>query len=1029
MKTNLVTMVIFFLFVGASNLLGALRVDFSQKDRAVFVDSSREIKDVMGYLVFWDMDADEGQGEPEYISYVAGKWRNGLFPISEEAFDAVIVKHLKIADNTPECPQGHRCFLGAALVPLQGKSSDIEISIYPMNFKAALERLKGQWLFATEAPYGGLEPLDDVLVPSVSQEAFPLGAEEKPNLTNSENGVSETEKPDIYRLSGDMLLYANTAAGLFEVISLASPEAPVLKGSISIPGEIREVYELNGYYVVLSGGDTDTTILTMKLWEKGIEVVDSLTLDRGFRESRRRDDLIFVVAGGFLSLEPWIMDASQESNIDEGAIIEAVRVSADGRLEKVDSAILPNPPTKIAIFKDWLVTVHQRDVLDYGEILRAYPIGDPEDPIGKPREVLVNGTIPSDLHIDCRVRNGKDVLVFVARPLWPSSGEGSCLYLYDLDSGSMITALSGIAPGEELYATVFSADMAYVVTYERQDPLWVIDLSTPEQPEIVGELEVPGWSEKLFFHEDRLLAAGYMDMDSNAKRARLVSIGLFDVSKPEKPRLVSRLTPFDGVVQNSYSEALYDERALNLDWNQGILAFPLETWQAVAGYWVQAVGIDKDGIEDLGHAALPFRAERTVWFAQGTYLAAFSPRELVTLKPGYGDIVPLSRIPLVTAVDMLESSLQGRLVGVSVTETVLRLYVFDTLSLIETGKAEESILEDIPIPSGFNNAIIAGNGRSVLFFNLHPLRLLIYSEGAGLEGPFELEKKEAIASIPGCSIYDPLFSGELAVIPFYCYARDFKDVPAWNDLPFFAVKIVNFSDLETKTETGFPLITVPGKPVAIDDQGRLVTVEDFRTDRGDIAIRVNLLEAGDSMVSLLDTVVLEDWPLDCGGLEAVLAGDSIFIQCKGPFWYPSPMSLVDSEVKGYYLKGKDAQLDNFTERTVIYEVSFSDEGVMHPRRFFLDGVYSLVKLEPKSRLAIFLKTFSPFVFASSRTIAPFTQSRCVIFDLSEPEPELVGEINTKYCYDRRRVAITQDGCVFVASGERGVAYDRCYKIN
>ncbi|OCC16176.1 hypothetical protein DBT_0638 [Dissulfuribacter thermophilus] len=1029
MRINWLTIVIFFLLVGASSVYGALRVDFSQKDRAVFVDNSREVKDVVGYLVFWDMDADEGLGEPEYISYVAGKWRNGLFPISEKAFDAVVVKHLKIADKTPECPQGHRCFLGAALVPLQGKSSDIEISLYPMNFEAALERLKGQWLFATDAPYVGLDSLDEMLVPSVSQEASPIGTEEKPNSTNSEKEVPVTEKPDIYRLSGNMLLYANTAAGLFEVISLASPEAPVIKGSISIPGEIREVYELNGYYVVLSGGDTNTTILTMKLWERGIEVVDSLTLDRGFRESRRRDNLIFVVAGGRLYSEPWIMDATPKSIIDEGAIIEAVRVSGDGRLEKVDTAIIPTPPTKIAIFKDWLVTVHEPDVLDSGEILRAYPIGDPEDPIGKAREVLVNGTIPSDLHIDCRVRNGKDVLVFVARPLWSSSHEGSSLYVYDLDSGRMITALSGIAPGEELYATVFSADRAYVVTYERKDPLWVIDLSMPEEPKIVGELEVPGWSEKLFFHEDRLLAAGYMDIDSNAMRASLVSIGLFDVSNPEKPRLVSRITPFDGVVQSSYSEALYDERALNLDWNQGILAFPLETWQAGAGHWVQAIGIDKDGLEDLGHAALPFRAERTFWFDQGAYLAAFSPRELVTFKPGDGDIGTFSRIPLVTAVDMLESSREGRLVGVSVTgETVYRLYVFDTRSLIETGKADESILEDIPIPTGFSNAIIAGNGRSVLFYNLFPFRFIVYSEGAGLRGPFELEKKDEIASIPGCSMYDPLFSGELAVIPFYCYTPDSKDVLVWNDLPFYAVKIVNFSDLEKKTETGFPFITVPGKPVALDDKGRLVTVEDFRTDTGDFAVRVNLLEVSDSTISLLDTVVLDHWPSNCGGLEAVMAGDSLFIQCKGPLWYPSPMS-VDSEAKGYSLKGKDAQLDELTERTVIYEVSVSDEGLMLPRRFFFDGLYSLVKVEPKSRLAIFMKDFSPFVPASSRMVAPFSQNRCVIFDLSGDEPELVGQINTNYCYDRRRLAITPDGGVFIAAGERGVAYDRCYKTN
>ncbi|GIT75028.1 MAG: hypothetical protein Ct9H300mP30_0900 [Methanobacteriota archaeon] len=35
-------------------------------------------------------------------------------------------------------------------------------------------------------------------------------------------------------------------------------------------------------------------------------------------------------------------------------------------------------------------------------------------------------------------------------------------------------------------------DRAYLVTFRNIDPLWVIDLTDPTDPEILGELEVPG---------------------------------------------------------------------------------------------------------------------------------------------------------------------------------------------------------------------------------------------------------------------------------------------------------------------------------------------------------------------------------------------------------------------------------------------------------------------------------------------------------------------------------------------------------
>jgi hypothetical protein len=60
-------------------------------------------------------------------------------------------------------------------------------------------------------------------------------------------------------------------------------------------------------------------------------------------------------------------------------------------------------------------------------------------------------------------------------------------------------------PGEDIYAVRFIGDRAYVVTFERTDPLYTLDISDPLQPAIIGELEIPGYSAYLHSISDDLL--------------------------------------------------------------------------------------------------------------------------------------------------------------------------------------------------------------------------------------------------------------------------------------------------------------------------------------------------------------------------------------------------------------------------------------------------------------------------------------------------------------------------------------------
>lgn len=89
-------------------------------------------------------------------------------------------------------------------------------------------------------------------------------------------------------------------------------------------------------------------------------------------------------------------------------------------------------------------------------------------------------------------------------------------------------------PNEQVYAVRFLGDRAYVVTFRRTDPLYVLDLSNPADPRTAGELEIAGFSEYLYpMPGGQLLGAG-RDADSTGRITGL-KFALFDVNDPARP--------------------------------------------------------------------------------------------------------------------------------------------------------------------------------------------------------------------------------------------------------------------------------------------------------------------------------------------------------------------------------------------------------------------------------------------------------------------------------------------------------------
>jgi len=143
--------------------------------------------------------------------------------------------------------------------------------------------------------------------------------------------------------------------------------------------------------------------------------------------------------------------------------------------------------------------------------------------------------------------------------------------LYVLDKNlNKIGSVENLAPGERIYSVRFMGDKGYIVTFRQIDPLFVIDISSPTAPKVVGELKVPGFSNYLHpLSEDILLGIG-QNVDENTGRQEGIKLSIFDVSNQGKPKELNSITLGSS---GSYAEVLNNHKALMLNLDDDMIAF------------------------------------------------------------------------------------------------------------------------------------------------------------------------------------------------------------------------------------------------------------------------------------------------------------------------------------------------------------------------------------------------------------------------------------------------------------------------
>jgi inhibitor of cysteine peptidase len=154
----------------------------------------------------------------------------------------------------------------------------------------------------------------------------------------------------------------------------------------------------------------------------------------------------------------------------------------------------------------------------------------------------------------------------------PAGGSTNNVYVLDLEL-RLVGKLEGLAPREKIYSVRFMGDKAYIVTFRKVDPLFVVDM---KELRVLGKLKIPGYSSYLHpYGENYLIGVG-----KDAKPAEEgdfawfqgLKISLFDISDMSNPREVDSLILGD---RGTESEVLHNHRAFLFDEERGILVLPI----------------------------------------------------------------------------------------------------------------------------------------------------------------------------------------------------------------------------------------------------------------------------------------------------------------------------------------------------------------------------------------------------------------------------------------------------------------------
>lgn len=137
------------------------------------------------------------------------------------------------------------------------------------------------------------------------------------------------------------------------------------------------------------------------------------------------------------------------------------------------------------------------------------------------------------------------------------------------DKLEIIGSIHNLAKDEIIYSARFMGDTGYFVTYRQVDPLFSVDLSDPENPKILGELKIPGFSEYLHPYGDGKLLGIGMDVSEDGFTTEGVKLSMFNVTDPSNVTEENKYT-----IEESYgTDVEYNYKGVFVDVQKNLFGF------------------------------------------------------------------------------------------------------------------------------------------------------------------------------------------------------------------------------------------------------------------------------------------------------------------------------------------------------------------------------------------------------------------------------------------------------------------------
>ena len=193
--------------------------------------------------------------------------------------------------------------------------------------------------------------------------------------------------------------------------------------------------------------------------------------------------------------------------------------------------------------------------------------------------------------------HGRHLRVAYTRGFGAESTNGLVVFDQIGDALTSVGELKDVARGESIFSARFIGDEAYLVTFERTDPLFTINLSDPAKPTLVGELVIPGFSTYLHpLDANHLIGIGRA-ADENGV-AQELQLSLFDVTDRANPRRLDTISL--SAQEWNGSEAEWNHLAFQYNARAGVILLPVYDG-AGEGTRVELIRVDaSDGFERIG---------------------------------------------------------------------------------------------------------------------------------------------------------------------------------------------------------------------------------------------------------------------------------------------------------------------------------------------------------------------------------------------------------------------------------------------